>query len=58
LFRLEVGGGPPFLDCSFAARYTVQKSHPILKGFEGGDIDKIGNRYSVLGDEDWSLIFH
>jgi len=53
-----VGGDPPLLDCSFAARYTFQKSHPILKGFEGDDIDQIGGWHSVLGDEDRRLIFH
>jgi hypothetical protein len=57
LLRLEVGGDPPLLDCSFAARYTFQKSHPILKGFEGDDIDQIGSWHSVLGDEDRRLIF-
>jgi hypothetical protein len=58
LLRLGVGGGPPLPDGSFAARDSFQKSHSILKSFEGDDIDQIGGWDSVLGDEDRRLIFH
>src|SRR6266404_93638 len=55
--RLDVGGGPPLLDCSFAARDSFQHSHSILKGFERGHVHQIGSWNSVLGDENRRLIF-
>ncbi len=58
MLRLGLGGGPLVLDGSFAARDSLQNSHSILKGFEGDDVDQIGGRDSVLGDEDRRLIFH
>ncbi len=57
MLRLGVSGDPTLLDGSFAARDSLQNSHSILKGFEGDDVDQIGGRDSVLGDEDRRLIF-
>ncbi len=53
-----MGRDTAFLYGSFAARYSFQKSHSILKGFEGDDVHQVGGRDSVLGDEDRRPIFH
>ena len=53
-----MGRDTAFLYGSFAARYSFQKSHSILKGFEGDDVHQVGGRDSVLGDENRRPVFH
>ena len=53
---LRVGGNTPFRDGLLPTGDTLQDSHAPLHELVGLDIDKIGTRQPMLGDEDGFLV--